>query len=319
MKSIVSTPKFKGILLVLTGAACWGVGGTVAQNLFQMHHINVNWYVTVRLLSAGILLLLLQLFTRSRSQIVEVWKSKQTALPFIIFGLVGMLAVQYTYMASIDHGNAAVATLLQYLSPVMIMVYLVLRKQSLLTAKHIICAVLALVGCFLLLTNGSLNQLSVSKPAVIWGLLSAVSAAFYTLYAVRLLNKFDSLVVVGWAMVIGGVAMSFVHAPWKIHFTLLTPETYSYLLFSILIGTLLAFWFYIASLKYLTPQETSLLGSAEPLAAVGTTVLWLNEPFGIYQWLGTGCIILLIVILQLKRSSSVSTQNIKTTNNLIAK
>ncbi|MBY0203865.1 EamA family transporter [Paenibacillus cucumis Kampfer et al. 2016] len=306
MKSIVSTPKSKGILLVLTGATCWGVGGTVAQNLFQMHHIDVNWYVTVRLLCAGILLLLLQLFTPSRSQILEVWKSKQTALPFIIFGLVGMLAVQYTYMASIDHGNAAVATLLQYLSPVMIMLYMVLQKQSPLTAKLIICATLALVGCFLLLTNGSLNQLSVSQPAVIWGLLSGVSAAFYTLYAVRLLNEFDSLVVVGWAMVIGGVGMSFVHAPWKIHLTLLTPETYSYLLFSILIGTLLAFWFYIASLKYLTPQETSLLGSAEPLAAVGTTVLWLNEPFGIYQWSGTGCIILLIVILQFKRSSSVS-------------
>ncbi|WP_145403897.1 EamA family transporter [Paenibacillus xylanexedens] len=306
MRLTAPTSKWKGFILVLTGASCWGIGGTVAQKLFQMQHIDVNWYVTVRLLCAGILLLLLQSLTGQRSQIVEVWKTTQTALSFILFGLVGMLAVQYTYMASIDHGNAAVATLLQYLSPVMIMLYMVLRKQSRLTAKLMTCAVLALAGCFLLLTNGSLTQLSVSQPAVIWGLLSGVSAAFYTLYAVKLLKTFDSLVVVGWAMVIGGLGMSFVHAPWKIDLTLLTPVTCGYLLFSILIGTLLAFWFYIASLNYLTPQETSLLGSAEPLAAVGTMVLWLHEPFGVYQWLGTGCIIVLIIVLQIKRSSPIS-------------
>ena len=34
----------------------------------------------------------------------------------ILFGLFGMLAVQYTYFASIKEGNAAVATLLQYLA-----------------------------------------------------------------------------------------------------------------------------------------------------------------------------------------------------------
>ncbi|MBU5352469.1 EamA family transporter [Paenibacillus barcinonensis] len=306
MRSTVPTSKWKGFILVLTGASCWGIGGTVAQKLFQMQHIDVNWYVTVRLLCAGILLLLLQSLTGQRSQIVEVWKTTQTALSFILFGLVGMLAVQYTYMASIDQGNAAVATLLQYLSPVMIMIYMVLRKQSRLTVKLMTCGVLALTGCFLLLTNGSLSQLSVSQPAVIWGLLSGVSAAFYTLYAVKLLKTFDSLVVVGWAMIIGGLGMSFVHAPWKIDLTLLTPVTCGYLLFSILIGTLLAFWFYIASLNYLTPQETSLLGSAEPLAAVGTTVFWLHEPFGVYQWLGTGCIIILIIVLQIKRSSPVS-------------
>ena len=121
---------------------------------------------------------------------------------------------------------------------------------------------------------------------MIWGLLSGVSAAFYTLYAVQLIKKFDSLVVVGWAMIIGGLGMSFIHPPWKMNFANITLETYGYLIFTILFGTMIAFWFYIASLKSLTPKETSLLGSAEPLAAVGTSVIWLHEPFGFYQWIG---------------------------------
>lgn len=40
------------------------------------------------------------------------------------------------------------------------------------------------------------------------------------------------------------------------------------------------------------------MGSAEPLAAVGTTVIWLHEPFGLFQWLGTACIIGLMLLLQ---------------------
>lgn len=131
----IARSKLSGILLVLTGAICWGIGGTVSQKLFQLDGIEVNWYVTVRLLSAGLLLLLIQSCTRERSQIIDVWRNKKTAGQLIIFGLVGMLAVQYTYMASIKHGNAAVATLLQYLSPVMIMIYIVLPSSLLSPAR----------------------------------------------------------------------------------------------------------------------------------------------------------------------------------------
>ncbi|MHA7579694.1 EamA family transporter [Paenibacillus vandeheii] len=302
MKIPIQRSRKTGIFFVLTGAICWGIGGTVSQKLFQQYGIEVNWFVTVRLLIAGILLLGVQSLTPRRWQIFDMWKSRKTALQLIIFGLFGMLAVQYTYMASIQHGNSAVATLLQYLSPVMIMIYMIWQRQAALTRKDVTSAILALSGCFLLLTNGSLSQLSVALPAVLWGLLSGVAAAFYTLYAVKLIEKFDSLVVVGWAMIIGGAALSLIHPPWKMDFVSLRMETYGYLAFTIIFGTMIAFWFYIESLKSLTAKETSLMGSAEPLAAVGTTVIWLHEPFGLFQWLGTACIIGLIVLLQSNRS-----------------
>ncbi|HWJ77104.1 MAG TPA: EamA family transporter, partial [Niallia sp.] len=286
----------KGIFLVITGAVLWGISGTISKKLFQ-HEIDVEWLVATRLLIAGVLLLAVQFLGKDRSQIFAVWKDRRTAIRLIIYGLLGMLAVQYTYMASIDHGNAAVATLLQYLAPVMIIVYLTLSKQSLPTQKDVITVLLALVGCFFLLTNGSFSQLSVPASAVIWGILSGVALAFYTLYAIPLLKQFDSLVIVGWSMIIGGIALSFIHPPWKINVTEITLEIYFYLAFVILFGTMLAFWFYVESLQSLAPKESSLLGSIEPLAAVLTTVYWLKEPFGIFQWIGTGCIILMILLL----------------------
>ncbi len=294
----------KGIILVLTGAVLWGIGGTVSKKLFESNEINVDWLVTTRLLIAGFLLLTVQFFRKDRSQLFSVWKTKRTAAHLIIFGLLGMLAVQYTYMASIKYGNAAVATLLQYLAPVMIIVYLLFRKQTSLTRNDLLTVSLAIVGCFFLLTNGSISQLSVPLPAIIWGVLSGVALAFYTLYAIPLLKQYDSLVIVGWAMMIGGFALSFIHPPWEIALRMLPIETYFYLVFVIIFGTMIAFWFYVESLQSLAPKESSLLGSVEPLAAVLTTVFWLKEPFGMFQWVGTACILLMIIFLALSKPSS---------------
>ena len=256
------------------------------------------------MLISGFLLLTVQFFKKDHSQILGIWKNRRTAVQLIIFGLLGMLALQYTYMTSIKYGNAAVATLLQYLAPVMIIIYLILRKETILTRQDLLTVMLALGGCLFLLTNGSISGLSVPTHAIVLGVLSGLALAFYTLYAVPLLAQYDSLVIVGWAMIIGGFALSFIHPPWQMDFTNLTAEAYLYLVFVILFRTMIAFWFYIEILQSLSPKETSLLGSLEPLAAVLTTVFWLKEPFGFFQWVGTACIIGMILLLALNKKSS---------------
>ena len=293
-----------GFFFVICGAIFWGIGGTVAQKLFQDFHVEVNWLVTVRLLIAGILLLCLQATKPNRAQIWQVWQSKSVAIQLLIFGIVGMLAVQYTYMASIKHGNAAIATLLQFLAPIYIIVYILLRKQARLTRHDALIITLTLLGCFFLLTNGQLSQLAVPMPAVIWGILSGVTAAFYTLYGAFLLKKFDSLIIVGWSMVIGGTVLAFIHPPWEIGQATLNWTALLYLGFIIIFGTMIAFWFYVESLNTLVPKETSLLGSLEPLAAVLTTVFWLQQPFGLFQWFGTICILGMVIVLSLAKEKN---------------
>ncbi|MBY9081295.1 EamA family transporter [Paenibacillus sp. HN-1] len=294
----------KGLLFVSAGAICWGVSGTAANKLFTLGTIDVNGLVEVRLLVAGLLLLAIQSLRPRRRQILEIWRDGGSALRLIVFGLIGMLGVQYTYMASIRHGNAAVATLLQYLAPVMIIVYALVRRLARLTGRDLLTVLLALGGTFLLLTGGSLSGLAVSSSAVIWGVLSGMAVAFYTLYAVTLLERYDSLVVVGWAMLIGGLALTPFHPPWKMNLLHMPKESWLILSFIILFGTMIAFWFYIESLNSLSPKETSLLGCLEPLSAVVTTVFWLKTPFGAFQWLGAAFIIGMIVILAIGGSQS---------------
>ncbi|PJO45587.1 DMT family transporter [Lysinibacillus xylanilyticus] len=294
-----------GFILVILGASFWGIGGTVAQKLFQQENIEVGWLVSSRLLLAGILLIAAYKITHRKESIFVMWRTKHNAFRQILFSLLGMLAVQYTYMMSISIGNSAVATLLQYLAPLFIMAYYLITKHSQLTRQDGIAVTLTLIGTFLLLTNGSLSTLSVPSMAVFWGILSGLSAAFYTLYAVSLLQQFHSLLVVGWSMLIGGIVMSLFHQPWQIDMSNWAFSTIAYFLFIVVFGTMLAFWFYIASLHYLAPKETSLLGSLEPLTAVVTSVFWLKIAFGGFQFIGTMlilCMILYLTVFQKKNS-----------------
>ena len=290
-----------GFVLVLLGASFWGVGGTVSQRLFQEDGISVEWLVSIRLLIAGIIMIFLSLLSKNRDKVFHIWTDKKAIMQLIIFGIFGMLAVQYTYMASISLGNAAVATLLQYLAPIFILIYLVLSKITKLKTRDIIAVTLALAGTFLLLTNGSVSSLSVPFSSVIWGVLSGIALAFYTLYAGRLLTKWGSLNVIGGAMIIGGAGLAIIHPPWDVDMSSWTTDTVLFLIFVVIFGTMFAFWFYLESLKFLKPQETSLLGSAEPLAAIVTSVLWLQIPYGAYQMLGTALILSMVIYLSVSK------------------
>ena len=288
-------PRIKGIILVIIGAMLWGISGTAAQYLFQKKGFSPEWLVVIRLLSSGIILLLYT-FMKGEQNIWEVWKSKNDALSLIFFSILGMLGVQYTYFAAIKYGNAATATILQYSSPVIITCYLAIRNKKIPKLKEIIAIGLAMLGTFFIITKGNIHSISISRLALFWGIASAFAAAFYTLQPRLLLRKWGSILVVGWGMLIGGIAFSFIEQPWNCTGIWSTNSILA-IIFVVLFGTLIAFTCFLESLNYIKPTESSILSSAEPLSAAILSVLWLHEELGISQWIGTACIITTIIIL----------------------
>lgn len=286
--------------MVVIGAAFWGISGTVAQTLFQDDHISVDWLVVIRLLISGMVLLGMALVGPNRRLVWEIWRNGKNAWQLVVFGVLGLLAVQYTYFAAVADGNAAVATLLQYLAPIFIATYFMIRWRTVPRLIEIIAMVLALIGTFLLLTNGNAASLHIPAPAVIWGILSGIALAFYTLYPGRLLKEYGAPIVIGWGMIIGGIGLSFRHAPWQIQASHWTLTTVLLTAFVILFGTALAFFLYLESQRYLSPKESSLLACTEPLTAVVSAVVWLGVPFGLYQVLGGGCVLCMVVLLAMK-------------------
>lgn len=286
-----------GITLALVGASLWGLNGTVSQYLFQQQHVDVNWFVTTRLLCSGVLLLLIEALRKK--PIFHIWRSKHFIFQLLLFSIIGMLGVQYSYMASIADGNAAVATLLQYTAPIFIILYLIFTRQQRFMPIDIVLIFATLIGTWLLLTGGSFAGLSVPMSAVIWGIISAITLAFYTLYAKTLLANFSSLLIIGWGMLIAGLCMQWIHPIWTtgdIHFSF---ETNIALFFTIFFGTAIAFWFFFQSVGYLSAKESTLLGTIEPLAALVSSILWLSSPFSLLQAVGAMLILVIVAIISL--------------------
>ena len=154
-----------------------GIRGTVSDFLFKHAGINVDWYVTTRLIISGLFLLVMFKIMNSRQSIFVIFTRVSHVITLIIYSLFGMLIVQYAYMASINEGNAAVATLLQYIAPVYIILWFAFRGKEKLRAFDIVVVLLTLVGTFLLLTNGSLSKLIVAPSSLFLGNLGRISSS----------------------------------------------------------------------------------------------------------------------------------------------
>ncbi|MFQ3783364.1 DMT family transporter [Staphylococcus saprophyticus] len=293
--------RFLGIILAILGASFWGLGGTVSDYLFKHQNIDINWYVTARLLISGLLLLTIFKILNPRQSIFIVFRNVTNTIQLLIFSTLGMLLVQYAYMASINYGNAAIATLLQYIAPIYIILWFIIRKKETFKLFDVIAILLTLTGTFLLLTNGSLDSLMISSSSMIWGIISGLSLAFYTIYASNLLSKFPAILVVGWAMLISGILMNFKAPIWQFTMSQIDISVILYLAFGIILGTAMAFFFFIKSLNYLSAKETTLFGTIEPVMAIVASALWLKVVFLPFQLLGIVLIIILILALSLKK------------------
>ena len=291
----------------MLAATLFGVGGTFAQFLFQHRGVNIDWLVTMRLLFAGGVMLLISAARQGRD-VWTVWRADP--VPLILFGLVGMMPVQYTYMAAIDASNSATATVLQFTAPAMVAVWLALNGRRWPDRRELAAIALATLGTFFLVTHGRLGALSITPLALFWGLASAVAAAFNSIQPAQLLRKYGSSLVGGWAMLVGGVALSFIHAPWKVQGSW-DGTAFTFLAFILLFGTLAAFYLYIKALKLIGAQKSILLTCAEPLSAALLSVWWLGVSWGAMDWLGTACILVTIVLLS--REQSEGTQSEKVT------
>jgi len=293
----------RGLVLAVIAALLWGVSGTVMQFLFTTCGVSAEWMVTARMLVSGVLLLGLCVGRYPRT-ILAIWRDGKSARTLVLFAVLGMISVQYTYFAAIKASNAATATVLQYTGPVIIAGWYAFRERRWPQPFEALSIVLAVTGTWLLVTHGDPATLSISPIALVWGLSSAVAFAVYAIQPESLMRRFPAPVVLGWAMLIGGSIFSFVHAPWDIPGRWDAPAMVA-AAFAILGGTLMAFLLFIQATKLVGARKASLTASAEPLSATLIAVAWLKVPFGVFDVAGTVCIVATILLLALRKAPHV--------------
>lgn len=287
----------RGAVLTLAGGTMWGFSGTCGQFLLQTKGLTSNWLVPVRLFTAGLLLLAI-CYMRDRKKIFDIWK--KDAAGILIFGICGMSMCQYTYFTAIAASNAGTATVLQYIGPVLILIYLSLRNKALPRPNEILAIVLAVTGTFLLATHGNPGAMVLSQEALFWGLCSAVALAVYTTQPGRLLEQYGSAVVTAWGMLIGGTMLGILFRPWNIP-VVADAEVVLGMIAVVLVGTVVAFSCYMEGIRCVGPKKGSLYASVEPVSATVFSVLFMHVSFGFMDFVGFVCIISTIFLLALDK------------------
>jgi len=289
------TKNTRGILLAISGASLWGTSGAAVQYLFTHAQVNAGWLVGLRLLSAGFLLVGYSWFTDRRASF-RVFHSRKALRLLVLFSFLGMGSSQLTYFMAVKYSNAPTATVIQYLAPVIIVVYVAIHHRTLPRRIDVLSIGVALIGTFLLVTHGHLTQLALSPLACFWGLLAAVAEALNALMPGNLFKHFGTITIIGWSMVICGVA--FIPLYFWVAPPVLTGLDIAVIVYIILGGTLLAYTLYLASLTAIDPSTTGMLGAFEPLVATILAVALLHTPVGLSDLSG-GSLIILATFLQM--------------------
>lgn len=287
--------KTRGVILTLIGGMLWALSGACGQFLFQNKEVTSGWLVPIRLTLGGFFLLLF-LFTQRGKQIFEVWETPKSSVQILSFGIFGMMLCQFTYFTTIQYSNAAVGTVLQYLAPIIILVVVCIGKRTLPTLREVLSLILAVGGTFILATHGNPGTLVISRQALAWGLIAAATYAFYTLYSARLLQRFDSPLIIGWGMFLGGILLTALLRPWR-YSVIFDWQTLLALGTIILFGSILSFTLYATGVKYVGPTTAGMLAAIEPVGSTFLAVVWLGTSFVFMDLIGILCILSTIFLL----------------------
>ncbi|VCV73103.1 putative inner membrane transporter YicL [Escherichia coli] len=169
----------KGMLNVLIAAVLWGSSGVCAQYIMEQSQMSSQFLTMTRLIFAGLILLTLSFVHGDK--IFSIINNHKDAISLLIFSVVGALTVQLTFLLTIEKSNAATATVLQFLSPTIIVAWFSLVRKSR-PGILVFCAILtSLIGTFLLVTHGNPTSLSISCRVILGHCLGICCGILYHL------------------------------------------------------------------------------------------------------------------------------------------
>lgn len=300
-----------GILCALVGTSCWGFSGACGQFLISGYNASPLFLTTVRMLGAGVLFITLLVFTQ-RDKLVAALRERHTMLGLLAFGGIGLLLSQLTYLVSISYTNAGTATVLQSLALVFVMLFTCAAMKRLPRMGEFAALLCAFAASLLIATKGDLGSLSLPIAGLVWGIVNALTVAFYLVQPRKLLERWGSLLVSGVGMALGGIVMLVIWVLFGAVAPALGPDALRLaavpaldatgimvLLLLIVVGSFAAYALYIHGVSIVGSVNGSLLGVAEPVSAMLFSTFWLGTSFLWADWAGLVLMAITILLVSL--------------------
>ena len=290
-----------GLGVALFSSAVFGLSGSFAKALLE-----TGWTpgaaVTARLTGAALILAVPAIVAlRGRwHQLLDNW------LTILLFGFIGVAACQLFYFNAVSRLSVGVALLLEYLAPVIIVVWLWAASRSRPRPLTIAGTLLSLGGLILVLDlTGAVR---VDVIGVLWGIAAAVCLAIYFFITAKENDTLPPIVLASGGLMVGAVTM------WLAAATGLLPMVFSAsdtrlgpwitpwwvaLGGLIVLATVLAYVSGIVAARALGSKVASFVSLTEVLFAVIWAWLLLGELPGPIQLLGGLLIVGGVVLVRL--------------------
>lgn len=296
----IKTRYIRGVLCTLLGGICWGFSGACGQILVSQSAISSEWVTAVRMLFAGIILTLINIIKDKKTSF-KLFKDKKQIVMLVLFAILGLIFSQFTYLKTISYSNAGTATILQYIGPVFVMLYVCISAKRLPDKREILAILCAFFGVVVLATHGDFSSLKLSPQCLFWGLMAALSLMLYSLLPANLIKNYGSVAITGYGMLIGGIVMSIIVKPWNI------PDNFTpYALFAlcgmVLVGTVLSYPLYLQGVNDIGSVKASMLACIEPVSAALFSFFWLKTSFVPFDALGFILILSTVFILSANKN-----------------
>ena len=293
---------FKGTIYSLLSGLIWGICGILGEYFFSHYQVSSGWITSMRLLVAGGFVIVLSSL-KLRSQLFEIWKNRNNYLPFLAYAILGIFSVQFFFYLCVEYSNATTATILQFISPVFILIYnrIIYKKKA--SKKAIFYVLTAMLGVFLMATKGDLSKLSITPLALLTGLLSALGVMFNVILPQRFAKKYGFVPTVGWGMIIAGLFSNFLYPVYKISFQVDAISICICLTIAFL-GTAFAFFLSMKAVSLVSPLVVSVVSASEPLSSAILSVLFLGMVLDGFLVLAMILIIVPMVFLSIEESKS---------------
>ena len=285
----------KGIVFTLLGATCWGLSGVLGEYLLNVSKIDPVWIIANRLFFSGIAMVAI-LLIKDKHDLVRVFSNKIDILKLLNFSFFGLLICQGTFFLTIKHTNAGMATVIQYIGPVIIMLYYCVIGRRWPLPREVSAIVVSLFGTVLIATHFDFSKLNISTLGLFWGLLSAFGLASYNIFSISLTTKYGVMPIMAWGLLIAGVVVYFTTGSNYVpdNFTLIDFICMSGV---VIIGTILSFSLYLEGVRLIGAVTGSIIGCFEPIAAIIFSFLLLGTTFGTIDLIGAAFILSAVIVL----------------------
>jgi drug/metabolite transporter (DMT)-like permease len=290
-----------GLGIALFSSAVFGTSGSFAKALLE-----AGWSpgaaVTARLTGAA-LILAVPAVPALRGRWHQLWANWTT---IVLFGLIGVAACQLFYFNAVARLSVGVALLLEYLAPVIIVLWLWAASRRGPRALTLGGTLLSLAGLVLVLDLT--GTVKVDLIGVLWGMAAAVCLAMYFFITAKENDSLPPIVLASGGLLVGAAAMWLAGATGLLAMTFSTADTrlgpwvtpwWVPVGGLIVLGTVLAYVSGIRAARALGSKVASFVSLTEVLFAVVWAWLLLGELPGAIQLLGGVLIIGGVILVRL--------------------